>query len=115
LATMTLADLGARVIKVERPGLGDDTRSWGPPSSAHGATYFESVNRSKASIALDLRDAHDVVTARESATRADVVIENFAPGTMDRLGLGYDVVTAANPGSIYCSINGFGSREGRGL
>ncbi len=115
LATMTLADLGARVIKVERPGIGDDTRSWGPPYSAHGATYFESVNRGKQSIALDLRDRDDVATAREIATRADVVIENFAPGTMDRLGLGYDAVSAANPGSIYCSINGFGSREGRDL
>ncbi len=115
LATMTLADLGAKVIKIERPGLGDDTRAWGPPYSEHGATYFESVNRGKQSIALDLRDPDDCRTALGIATNADVVIENFAPGTMDRLGLGYDVVSAANPGSIYCSINGFGSAEGRDI
>lgn len=115
LATMTLADLGARVIKIEQPGTGDDTRAWGPPWSTHGSTYFESVNRSKHSIALDLKHADDLATAVDIATRADVVIENFAPGTMDRLGLGYGTIAAANPGSIYCSINGFGSAEGRDL
>lgn len=115
MATMMLADLGARVVKVERPGLGDETRGWGPPWSAHGATYYESVNRTKQSIALDLTDPADRATALEIACRADVVIENFKPGTMDRLGLGYDVVAAANPGVVYCSISGFGSAGGRDL
>ncbi|WP_246136342.1 CaiB/BaiF CoA transferase family protein [Leekyejoonella antrihumi] len=115
LATMTLADLGARVIKIERPGLGDDTRAWGPPYSDHGATYFESVNRGKQSIALDLTDPQDRQTAFDLAAHADVVIENFAAGTMDRLGLGYDAISAVNPGSIFCSINGFGSAGGKDL
>lgn len=115
MATMMLADLGARVIKIERPGLGDETRGWGPPWSAHGATYYESVNRTKQSIALDLTDPADLGTALEIACRADVVIENFKPGTMDRLGLGHDVVAAANPGVVYCSISGFGSAGGRDL
>ncbi len=115
LATMTLADLGARVIKVERPGAGDDTRSWGPPFTEHGSTYFASVNRSKESVALDLGDPDDLATARRLAERADVVIENFKPGTMARLGLAYDDLAPANPGLVYCSISGFGSAEGAGL
>ncbi|MGH3657074.1 MAG: CaiB/BaiF CoA transferase family protein, partial [Micromonosporaceae bacterium] len=115
LATMTLADLGATVIKIERPGSGDETRSWGPPWSAYGSTYHESVNRSKQSIALELTEPDDLATATEIAARADVVVENFTPGTMDRLGLGYTTVAARNPGVVYCSINGFGSRDGRDL
>ncbi len=115
MATMMLADLGARVIKIERPGVGDETRGWGPPWSAHGATYYESVNRTKESISLDLSDPGDLAFALEIARTADVVIENFKPGTMDRLGLGYDVVAAANPGVVYCSISGFGSAGGRDL
>ncbi|WP_229749457.1 CaiB/BaiF CoA transferase family protein [Flexivirga endophytica] len=115
LATMTLADLGARVIKIERRGAGDDTRAWGPPYSAHGATYFESVNRSKQSIALDLTDPADRATAFDIATHADIVIENFAVGTMDRLGLGYDAISTVNPGSIFCTINGFGGNDGKDL
>src|SRR5689334_8549803 len=87
-ATMLLADLGAEVVKVERPGAGDDTRAWGPPYAPDGeATYFLGVNRNKRSIALDLRE--DVEVARALAGRADVLVENFRPGTMDRLGLGY--------------------------
>ncbi len=115
LASMTLADLGARVIKVERPGTGDDTRSWGPPFSATGSTYFDSVNRNKESICLDLSDPADREVARELASRADVVIENFKPGGMDKLGLGYDELRIANPGLIYASISGFGSTGGREL
>jgi formyl-CoA transferase len=115
MATMMLADLGARVIKIERPGLGDETRGWGPPWSEHGATYYESVNRSKQSISLDLSAPDDLAVALEIACRADVLIENFKPGTMDRLGLGHDVVSAANPGVVYCSISGFGSTGGRDL
>ncbi len=115
LATMTLADLGARVVKVERPGVGDETRGWGPPWSARASTYFESVNRGKESVALDLADEGDRALALELATRADVVIENFKPGTMDRLGLGYDAVARRNPRVVYCSVSGFGSAAGRDL
>lgn len=115
LATMTLADLGARVIKVERPGTGDDTRCWGPPHSATGATYFESVNRNKESLCLDLADPADRELARELAVRADVVIENFKPGTMDKLGLGYEQLAASNPGLIYAAITGFGTAGGADL
>jgi len=115
LATMTLADLGATVIKVERPGTGDDTRSWGPPFSATGSTYFESVNRNKQSLCLDLGDAGDLRLARELARRADVLVENFKPGGMARLGLGFEELSAENPGLIYASISGFGSAGGAGL
>ncbi|MGO1850795.1 CaiB/BaiF CoA transferase family protein, partial [Microbacterium sp.] len=115
LATMTLADLGARVIKVERPGTGDDTRAWGPPYSEHAATYFEGVNRNKESVALDLKDEGDLERARRLAARADVVIENFLPGTMDRMGLGYDDVSGINPSIVYASITGFGSAGGARL
>ncbi|MDP4502075.1 CaiB/BaiF CoA transferase family protein [Nonomuraea turcica] len=113
-ATMLLADLGADVVKVERPGAGDDTRAWGPPYGPGGeATYFLGVNRNKRSIALDLRA--DVEVARALAARADVLVENFRPGTMERLGLGYDALRELNPGLIYCSITGFGSGAGAGL
>ncbi len=115
LATMTLADLGADVVKVERPGVGDETRAWGPPFTEHGTTYYASVNRTKRSIALDLNDPADRALAGELARRADVVIENFKPGTMERLGLGYDDLRRVNPGVIYCSISGFGATGGRDL
>ena len=110
-ATMLLADLGAEVIKIERPGAGDDTRAWGPPFAGGQATYFQAANRNKKSVAFDLRDPADLVEARELALRADVVVENFLPGTMDRLGLGYDVVAAENPDIVYCSITGFGGHN----
>ena len=115
LATMTLADLGATVIKVERPGSGDDTRSWGPPYSDTGSTYFESVNRNKQSLTLDLGDPDDRAIARKLALRADVLVENFKPGGFDRLGLGYDSLVTENPGLIYASITGFGSAGGADL
>ena len=115
MATMTLADLGARVIKVERPGVGDETRAWGPPFTTHASSYFESVNRSKESVALDLSDPDDVLLARELARRADVLIENFVPGSMERFGLDYDTVSADNPGVVYCSLTGFGSGAGRAM
>ncbi|MGI5157335.1 CaiB/BaiF CoA transferase family protein [Microbispora sp. CA-102843] len=113
--TTTLADLGATVIKVERPGSGDDTRSWGPPWSATSSTYFESVNRSKRSVTLDLDDPADLALARELARRADVFVENFKPGALDRRGLGYAQVAAPNPGVVYCSISGFGAGAGADL
>lgn len=115
LATMTLADLGARVIKIERPGSGDDTRQWGPPFSATGSTYFESVNRNKESITLDLSAEADLVIAVEIATHADILVENFKPGGMAALGLGYEALKMRNPGLIYASISGFGSGAGAHL
>jgi len=115
LCTVNLADLGATVIKVERPGTGDDTRTWGPPWSPHGSTYFESVNRSKLSVTLDLKHAADRTLAVRLATRADVLVENHRPGALDRLGLGYEQVKAANPGIVYCSITGFGAAGGADL
>ncbi|MGC4961571.1 CaiB/BaiF CoA transferase family protein [Gordonia sp. DT101] len=111
-ATMLLADLGAEVIKIERPGSGDDTRSWGPPwvggPEAVESSYFLSVNRNKRSVALDLTDPDGLSEARRIVERADVVVENFLPGTMDRLGLGYDAVRESNPDIVYCSVTGFG-------
>jgi crotonobetainyl-CoA:carnitine CoA-transferase CaiB-like acyl-CoA transferase len=115
LATMTLADLGARVIKVERPGEGDDTRQWGPPFSSTGSTYFESVNRNKESVCLDLGHEADLGVAVQLALAADIVVENFRPGGMDKLGLGYDRLSRDNPGLIYASISGFGSSGGADL
>jgi crotonobetainyl-CoA:carnitine CoA-transferase CaiB-like acyl-CoA transferase len=111
LCTMTLGDLGADVVKVERPDGGDDTREWGPPWHREGATYYLALNRNKRSVTLDLKDAGDVELARRLAARADVVVESFRPGTIDRLGLGYADVAAANPGVVYCSISAFGTGE----
>lgn len=115
LATATLADLGARVIKVERPGAGDDTRSWGPPWTDNSASYFESANRNKESVVLDLADPDDQVLAKELARRADVFVENFRPGSLDRYDLGYGRVSETNPGVVYCSVTGFGSGGGAHL
>ncbi|MDX6726163.1 MAG: hypothetical protein QOK49_968 [Baekduia sp.] len=116
LATMVLADLGATVLKVERPGTGDDTRAWGPPHDAAGeATYFQAVNRNKTSVVLDLTDPGDVERARELAAGAHVVVENFRPGVMDRLGLGWAELHAADPALVFCSITGFGAGDGAAL
>ena len=110
--TMTLADLGAEVIKVESPS-GDDTRSWAPPMSADGvATYYLGVNRNKRSIILDLANPDDLTDAHELARRADVVVENFRPGGMAKFGLDYESVARVNPGVVYASISGFGSGAG---
>jgi crotonobetainyl-CoA:carnitine CoA-transferase CaiB-like acyl-CoA transferase len=109
--TQTLGDLGADVVKVERPGTGDDTRTWGPPWVEHGATYYLGLNRNKRSITLDLADPADARLARRLAERADVLVESFRPGTIDRLGLGHDAVAEANPRVVYCSISAFGSGE----
>ena len=115
-ATMLMGDLGADVIKIERPGVGDDTRAWGPPFDAHGdATYFLSVNRNKRSVVLDLTDADDLDTARALARGADALVENFRPGLMEKLGLGYEELRRENPGLVFCSITGFGHGEGAAL
>jgi CoA:oxalate CoA-transferase len=106
-ATMMLADLGARVVKVERPGTGDDSRGYGPFSGGR-SLYFSRVNRGKESIALDLKQPADLIVARALAARADVLVENYRPGVMDRLGLGVTELLEANPRLVYCSISGFG-------
>lgn len=105
--TMLLADLGAQVVKVERPGTGDETRTWGPPFAGGEAAYFLSVNRGKRSVALDLRDEAARAALRRLAAWADVVVENFGRGGAERLGAGYDELRAAKPDLVYCSIVGF--------
>jgi crotonobetainyl-CoA:carnitine CoA-transferase CaiB-like acyl-CoA transferase len=115
-ATMMRADLGAAVTKVERPGVGDETRSWGPPYDEHGrATYFSAVNRNKRSVAIDLSDSAGRREALSLARASDVIVENFRPDVMDKLGLGYDQLAADRPGLLYCSITGFGAGEGARL
>ena len=104
-ATMMLADLGARVVKVERPGAGDDSRGYGPFLDGR-SLYFARVNRGKESVALDLKDPADLAVARGLATRADVVVENYRPGVMDRLGLGWEQL--GRDDLVYASISGFG-------
>ncbi|MFJ4989349.1 CaiB/BaiF CoA transferase family protein [Streptomyces sp. NPDC088732] len=113
-ASMLLADMGADVVKVESPQ-GDDTRSWMPPVRGDVSTYYLGVNRGKRSIALDLRNADDAAAARELARRADVLIENFRPGGLERFGLDFASVSAANPGVVYASISGFGTGPGRNV
>jgi crotonobetainyl-CoA:carnitine CoA-transferase CaiB-like acyl-CoA transferase len=115
-ATMMLADLGAEVIKLERPGIGDETRSWGPPNDEHGnATYFQAVNRNKRSVAVDLASEAGRARVRELAATADVVVENFRPDVMDKLGLGYESLSASHPRLVFCSITGFGAGDGARL
>ena len=107
-ATMTLADLGADVIKIEDHRAGDDTRAWAPPYQGDQAAYFLSVNRNKRSLAVDLKDPECRELVCELARTADVIVENFRPGTAARLGLGYEDVCAVNPGIVYASISGYG-------
>ncbi len=109
--TMVLADLGADVIKVERPEGGDETRSWGPPFAGGEAAYYLSVNRGKRSCALDLSQPEGRALALELCAAADVVIENFKVGGADRLGVGYEQVRERNRTVVYCSITGFGSER----
>jgi len=111
LASQTLADLGADVIKIERPDGGDDTRQWGPPFADEGSSYYLGLNRGKRSLTLDLKDPADNQLAQELCRRADVIIETFRPGTMDRLGLGWEAVRQYNPRAIYTSISAFGSGD----
>ena len=106
--TMQLGDLGAEVIKVERPGEGDDTRAFAPPFQGDQAAYFLSVNRNKKSITLDMKSERGKEVLWRLIEVSDVVVENFRPGAMDRLGLGYEAVKARRPAMVYCSISGFG-------
>jgi crotonobetainyl-CoA:carnitine CoA-transferase CaiB-like acyl-CoA transferase len=106
--TMLLADMGARVIKVEQPGRGDDTRAWGPPFIHGESAYFLSVNRNKESLTLDLKHPSSRRVLDPLIQQAGVLVENFRPGTMERLGLGYEALAPGSPGLVYCSISGFG-------
>jgi crotonobetainyl-CoA:carnitine CoA-transferase CaiB-like acyl-CoA transferase len=107
--TMFLGDLGADVVKVEQPGVGDDTRGWGPPFAGGESAYFLSVNRNKRSITLDLKAPAVKELLRGLAQKADVLIENFRPGTMERFGLGEKELRRANPRLIYASLSAFGA------
>lgn len=114
-AAQNLADLGAEVIKVERPGAGDDTRGWGPPWLKDGAgkdttesAYFLSVNRNKKSITIDIGKPQGQAIVRELAAKSDVLIENYKVGTLKRYGLAYEDLKPLNPGLVYCSVTGFG-------
>lgn len=106
-ASLALADLGAEVLKIEPPGGGDETRHF-PPFRAGVSHYFLSVNRGKKSMVVDLKTAAGVALVKDLAARCDVLIENYSPGVMDRLGLGYEALSAINPRLIYCAISGFG-------
>ena len=108
LATMTLGDLGADVVKVERPVEGDDTRHWGPPFAGDDAAYFLSLNRNKRSVAIDLKTPEGVEAVRRLAAGSDVLIENFRPGLMQDLGLSLEDLRAANPRLVTCSLTAFG-------
>jgi len=106
--TMLLADMGARVIKIEHPEKGDDTRGWGPPFVGEESAYFLSINRNKESLTLDLKKPGAAAIVDGLLQRADVLVENFRPGTMERLALGYEALAMKYPRLIYCSISGFG-------
>jgi formyl-CoA transferase len=107
--SMFLGDFGAEVVKVEQPGVGDDTRGWGPPFAGGESAYYLCINRNKKSLTLDLKSKRGVELLRQLAERADVIIENFRPGTMERLGLGEKELRALNPRLIYASLTGFGA------
>ncbi|KAK3724290.1 hypothetical protein RRG08_043288 [Elysia crispata] len=106
--TMLLADLGAEVIKIERPGCGDDTRSWGPPFIGTESCYFMCVNRSKKSVTLDIKKPEGIKLVKELAAVSDVLVENYIPGKLSQLGLGYPELSKLFPHLIYCSISGYG-------
>ncbi len=107
-ATMHLGDLGAEVAKIEQPEVGDESRAYGPPFVGGESPYFLSVNRNKRGCAIDLKSAAGKELMIRLASVADVVVENFRPGTLERLGLGYDVLSRGHPKLILCSITGFG-------
>lgn len=108
LCAMMLADLGAEVVKVEKPGEGDETREWGPPWAATESAYYLSVNRNKRSITVDLKAEEGREIVRRLAKRSDVLVENFKTGTLEKLGLGYEQLAVMNPGLVFCSITGYG-------
>jgi crotonobetainyl-CoA:carnitine CoA-transferase CaiB-like acyl-CoA transferase len=112
--TMLLADMGARVIKIEQPRTGDDTRGWGPPFQSGESAYFLSINRNKESVTLDFKDEAGRAVLDRLIGRADVLVENFRPGTLSRLHLDYASLSARYPRLVYCSISGFGQTGPRG-
>ncbi|KAI1290316.1 Succinate--hydroxymethylglutarate CoA-transferase [Halotydeus destructor] len=107
--TMMLADLGADVIKVERPGVGDETRQWGPPYVKDQSCYFLAVNRNKKSISVDLKNPAGLEIIKKLASRCDIFVENYLPGKLEHMGLGYEAIKKLNPNVIYASVTGFGS------
>ena len=113
--TMLLADLGARVIKIEQPGIGDETRGWGPPFVAGESAYFLSINRNKESVTLDFKSAEGRAIIDQMLPKCDVLVENFRPGTLTKLGLDYPTLAARYPRLVYCSISGFGHTGPRRL
>ena len=106
--TMLLADMGARVIKVEQPGKGDDTRAWGPPFLEGESAYFLSINRNKESVTVDFKQPEGRAILEQLVARSDVLVENFRPGTLSKVGLDYDSLAPAHPRLVYCSVSGFG-------
>ena len=106
---MVLGDLGADVVKVEHPGRGDDTRDWGVRTGPTSTSYFDSVNRNKRSICVDLSTPEGLAIVRRLARESDVVVQNFKTGGADKLGLGYAALSAENPRLIYCSVSGYAS------
>ncbi|MFC2171725.1 CaiB/BaiF CoA transferase family protein [Acidobacteriota bacterium] len=106
--TMMLGDLGAEIIKIERPGIGDDTRTWGPPFAGGEAAYYLCLNRNKRSLTLNLTHPDGKRIACELAKRSDVLVENFSPGVTDKLGINWEVISGINPRLIYCSMTGYG-------
>jgi len=108
--TMILGDLGAEILKIERPGSGDETRKWGPPffKNTQESTYFMSVNRNKKSICIDLKKGRDII--HELARTCDVLVENYVPGKLNKMGLGYEDIASIAPHLIYCSLTGYGSQ-----
>jgi formyl-CoA transferase/CoA:oxalate CoA-transferase len=113
--TMMLSDMGARVIKIEQPGRGDDTRGWGPPFQSGESSYFLSINRNKESVTLDFKHASGRRVLDALIARADVLVENFRPGALDRVGLGHGELAARHPALVYCSVSGFGQSGPRRL
>ncbi len=110
LATQIFGDYGAEIIKIEQPGVGDDSRQWAPPKAPDGSpTYFFSINRNKKSVTLNLKHPRGKEILKALVRQADVVLENFKPGTMEDLGLGYETLREENPRLIYCAISGFGA------
>ena len=106
--TMLLGDMGARVIKIEQPGKGDDTRAWGPPFQQGESAYFLSINRNKESVTLDFKQPEGRAILDRLIAKSDVMVENFRPGSLDKLGLDYASLAARHPRLVYCSISGFG-------
>src|SRR4030042_4802869 len=106
--SMMLGDLGAEIIRVERPGVGDETRHWGPPWAGEQSAYYLCTNRNKKSITVDLKKKDGQEIIRRLARRSDILLENFLPGSLAEMNLGYEDIRAINPGLLYASVTGYG-------